>query len=280
MNKLRNLFGNLNMTWYRVIAFSVIIGVYTGLINQVPFLKDTSFRDIAISFECWIVFAIIIIVNCKKWWEAVLKCFVFFLISQPIVYLVEVPFLGWNIFSYYEFWFKVTLLTVPGSFIAFWVKKKNVLSAIILSVATGALACLGTMYLNETLYAFPKHLLSSIFCYVFAAVLIFVLLPAKKERIIAFAITGILLGYSVFAFFINPAYSTALTHLDSSSSWTCTVDDENLLKVDITNGCDVEMKSNHNGDTNVEFKSSDGKILKYKVTVRGSNHMIDMEKID
>lgn len=96
MTKLRNLFGNINMTWLKVIIFSVITGVYTGLINQVPFLTDTSFTDIAVSLEFWIVFAIFIIVNCKKWWDAVLKCFVFFLISQPLVYLVEVPFLGWG----------------------------------------------------------------------------------------------------------------------------------------------------------------------------------------
>lgn len=63
MTKLRNLFGNINMTWLKVIIFSVIAGVYTGLINQVPFLSNTSFTDIAVSFECWIVFAIFIIVN-------------------------------------------------------------------------------------------------------------------------------------------------------------------------------------------------------------------------
>ncbi|MBQ0110502.1 MAG: hypothetical protein KBS41_01045, partial [Oscillospiraceae bacterium] len=88
MQKINKLFGNINMSWLRVIIFALISAVYTALINQVPLLKNTSFTDIAVGFECWVLFAIIIIVNCRKWWEASLKTFVFFLISQPLIYLI------------------------------------------------------------------------------------------------------------------------------------------------------------------------------------------------
>ena len=57
----------------------------------IPITADTSFRDIAIKFECWILFGIIIICNSKNPKDSALKCFVFFLISQPLVYLIQVP---------------------------------------------------------------------------------------------------------------------------------------------------------------------------------------------
>lgn len=71
-----------------------------------PFTKNTSFRDISISFEVWILFGILIIMNSKSAKESALKCFIFFLISQPLVYLSQVPFsnLGWKILGYYKNW--------------------------------------------------------------------------------------------------------------------------------------------------------------------------------
>ena len=142
MEKIQKYFGELNMTWPRVILLAIMTAVYTALINQVPILKDTSFQDIAINVDWWILFAVFIIVNCKTWWEASLKCFMFFLVSQPLIYLIEVPFYeyGWEIFRYYDYWFKITLLTLPGAVIAFQLKRKNWLSILVLSVATGYLA--------------------------------------------------------------------------------------------------------------------------------------------
>lgn len=186
------------LLWQNCVIFLVIAGVYTGLINQVSFLTDTSFTDIAVSLECRIVFAIFIAVNCNKWWDAVLKCFVFFLISQPLVYLIEVPFLGWNVFSYYTYWFCFTLLTIPGSFIAFWVTRKNILSSIILSVATGALVYLGIDYLNKSIYDFPHHILTVIFCFAAAIMLILILLPKRNTRLISFWITAVALLVVIF----------------------------------------------------------------------------------
>ena len=93
MKIIKKLFGGINLTWPKLIIFAVAAGVYTGLINQVPFLLDTSLRDIAIMYECWVLFGIIIIMNSKSALDSALKCFVFFLISQPLVYLTEVPFL-------------------------------------------------------------------------------------------------------------------------------------------------------------------------------------------
>ena len=120
MEKLK-FFSSQKMSWLKVIIFSISTAVLTAVLNLIPFLNNTSFQDIAISYECWILFAIYIIVNCQKWYEAALKTFVFFLISQPLIYLIEVPFddMGFQLFTYYKFWFILTLLTLPGAASAF-----------------------------------------------------------------------------------------------------------------------------------------------------------------
>ena len=176
MEKIKKYFGEFNMTWSRVILLAIITAVYTALINQVSFLESTSFQDIAINLEWWFLFAIFIIVNCNKWWEASLKCFVFFLVSQPLIYLIEVPFYeyGWEIFQYYDYWFKITLLTLPGAVIAFQLKRKNWLSVLILSVATGYLSAASVRYFRAAMANFPNHLLSSIFCLALAVFFVFV----------------------------------------------------------------------------------------------------------
>ena len=114
-NYFKMMFGGFNLTWKRLIIFAVIAGVYTAIMALLPITYDTSFRDIAIMFEWWILMGIIIISNSKSPLDSALKCFVFFLISQPLVYLVQVPFssMGWGLFGYYRYWFIVTLLTFP-----------------------------------------------------------------------------------------------------------------------------------------------------------------------
>ena len=123
---MKKLFGGLTFTWGKLILFAAICGVYTGVTVLLPFTQDTSFRDISITFEWWILFAILIIVNSKSALDSALKVIVFFLISQPLVYLVQVPFseLGFGIFRYYPAWFRWTLLTFPMAFVG-WYMKKN-----------------------------------------------------------------------------------------------------------------------------------------------------------
>jgi hypothetical protein len=43
MKKISAAFGGLPMTWPIVCGFAVIIGIYVGVINQIPILHDTSF---------------------------------------------------------------------------------------------------------------------------------------------------------------------------------------------------------------------------------------------
>ena len=86
---MKKIFGELNITWPKIIIFAILIGIYSGIIAMVPAAKDTSFTDLTVTFEVWILFGILIITNSKSAKDSALKCFVFFLISQPLIYLVQ-----------------------------------------------------------------------------------------------------------------------------------------------------------------------------------------------
>lgn len=187
---ITKIFGGLNITWPRLIIFSVLIGIYTALMAM--FVPDTcSFHDISATLEWWILFAIIIIINSKKPLEAALKTFVFFLVSQPLVYLIQVPFhwMGWGLFQYYPYWFMVTLLTFPGAFVGWYIKKDKWYSGIILAAAMCLLVVTGAMYLGSLIENPPEHLLTVIFCFGLIPFLVFVILKDKIPRVIALAIT-------------------------------------------------------------------------------------------
>ncbi len=196
---MKRIFGDLKMSWLFVIIFSIIVGVYTGLIMLVPALKETSFQDIGISYECWVIFAVVIVVNCKKNWEAMLKCFVFFLISQPIVYLVQLPgpdlTLGDAVNYYINMWGPMTLLTLPGGLIAYYCKKQNVLGAVILGLGNTIQAVLAVVYFGMAFNSMPyfHHILSGILCVVSIFVMTFQIQKKKTNRLISILIAAVLL---------------------------------------------------------------------------------------
>ena len=274
MEKIQKYFGKLNMTWPRVILLAIITAVYTALINQVPFLKDTSFQDIAIYLEWWILFAVFIIVNCEKWWEASLKCFVFFLVSQPLIFLIEVPFYeyGWEIFQYYDYWFKITLLTLIGAVIAFQLKKKNWLSVLVLSVATGYLSAASVRYFRAAMANFPNHLLSSIFCLALAVFFVFVLLDKKKHRIAALTVIAVV----VIAFVSFTGIDKSKEILLDEGSWTYSLEEESVVVVEITDGNHVMLTAKRDGSTFIRFENADGTEQNYYITVSGGSIWINL----
>ncbi len=163
---MRKLFGGINLTWPKLIIFAVIAGLYTGLMAYLPQTQDTSFADITISFEVWVFFGTIIIMNSKSNLDSALKCFVFFLISQPLVYLVQVPFsaMGWGIMSYYKNWILWTILTLPMGYIGYYLKKDKWWGLFILVPVMLFVGLHYSGFLSEAVSFFPNHLLSTIFC--------------------------------------------------------------------------------------------------------------------
>ena len=202
MKKIKKLFGGIDLTWKKLIIFAVIAAIYTAVMALIPITYDTSFRDIAATLEWWILFGVIIISNSKSPKDSALKCFVFFLISQPLIYLIQVPFSfqGWHLFSYYKYWFIWTLFTIPMGFIGYYIKKDNIFSMIILLPMLILLSILGLGFLKNAIENFPHHLLSFIFCFAAIALIILGVLNKKKNIIISFSVIGV---FTILYFLIS-----------------------------------------------------------------------------
>ena len=201
---IKKIFGQIKMSWLKVIIFALITGVYTGLIMLVPSLKNTSFQDIGMTFEWWVIFAVIVVVNCEKGWEAALKCFVFFLISQPVIYGVEILF-GSMTFElakmYYVggIWLPLTFATLPGGFVAWLCKKQNTLGAAVLGLGNTIEALMAVYYARSLMKNPPHHLLTIISCFAAIVVMTLCIQKEKKGRIIAFAVPAALAVLVVIA---------------------------------------------------------------------------------
>lgn len=196
MKHLRKLFGGIRMTWPRVIAFAAGSAVWSAMLLMMP--VDLDAAGMGSTYPWWILFALIIISNCEKPLEAACKTFVFFLISQPLIYLFQVPFsgLGWDLFRYYPPWFFMTLLTFPGAWIGWHVRKKGILAGVILSPMIYMCAEIGTDYLLFGCKVFPKDMLSlasGIFCIAECALLLAFLLSEAKQRIAAVLCAAVLM---------------------------------------------------------------------------------------
>lgn len=201
---LNKLFFGINMTWKKIVLFAIGTAIFSALMLIIPFTIHTSLANPGTYPEFWLVCALIIVMNCNSSLEAGLKTIVFFLISQPLIYLLQVPFswLGWQIFMYYPRWLIITLTTFPMAMIAYLIKKDNILSAVILSLGCALLTFMGMYFLASTLDHFPHMLISVIFCFGSVVVLIKTLLKNKKTRIIASIISILSLNFGFFYSFL------------------------------------------------------------------------------
>ena len=65
--------------------------------------------------------------NSKSAKESALKCFIFFLISQPLIYLFQDIVTGKHLFiTYYRYWFMWTIACVPMGYIGYYMKKDKI----------------------------------------------------------------------------------------------------------------------------------------------------------
>ncbi len=204
---MKKLYGNLKMSWLTVILFAAAAGVYTGIVMMIDALAGTSFQDIGTFYEWWVIFAVIVVVNCNKSWEAALKCFLFFLVSQPLIYAVQILFgrftasMAW---LYYRItWLPVTFLTLPGGFIAYYCKKQNLLGAVILGLGNTMQAVMGVSYFCKVFTSFPNHLLSGIVCFASIFIMSFYIQKKKKYRLVsillAFVLTAVIAVFAILS---------------------------------------------------------------------------------
>ena len=188
-SRLRRLtdkvYGGLPMTWPALLLFALAAAILTAVFLIVPVFKNTSFERMGVTFEAWIFFAVLIMANCKKPLESALKTFVFFLVSQPLIYLFQVPFSwqGWGLFQYYRYWFILTLCTFPAAFIGWYIRKKNWLSLLILMPVLLLLAYLCKDVVKQVIHAFPHLLVMLLFCVLQILLYLYAFTEKRSQRI-------------------------------------------------------------------------------------------------
>ena len=289
---MKKLFGQIDMTWKKLIIFAVIAGIYTGIMAALPIARDTSFADISITFEWWVLFGIIIIVNSKTPLDSALKCIVFFLISQPLVYLVQVPFndYGWGIFRYYPPWFVWTLFTFPMGFVGYFMRKNKWWSLLILVPILFFVGYHYWTFLREAFSYFPRHLLSALFCAATLIIYPLFVFAEKRIRIIGLIISLVIIAAATILTVTGEknAYNTVLlvnngslgVHFDAS--YEPSLEDESFGEVYIEfdeNLQDYMVKASFRktGETKFFLKAPDGTERVFRLDVHRSS--VDISEI-
>ncbi len=213
VKSIQKLFGGMNLTWPKLIIAALIAGVFTAVMAIIPALHYTSFIAITVTFEVWILFGILIIMNSKSNLDSAWKCFVFFLISQPLVYLIQVPFssLGWGLFGYYKYWFLWTLLCFPMGFIGYWMKKDKWWGYLILLPMIVLTADSYLKYFSEFQFYLSRYILIVLFCACAMILYPAAIFQSKKIRIVGAAIgTVAVIILTVLCLLNPPVYSTEI----------------------------------------------------------------------
>ena len=274
MQKLRKIFFETKMTWWRVIVLSLIAAVVTAAVMIVPFLNNTSISYLGVTTEAWFLIALYIILNCQKPLEAGIKTFVFFLISQPLIYLLQVPFstMGWELFGYYRFWFIMTILTFPGAILAWYVKKDNIWSALLMSVATADAAVSFVQSLTTVLTDFPGELIRVIFTLAEMLLFIFVLLQNKRGRLVCGIITLAVIVATAFTRPHGAPKANCQYELDDTCTWEITETEGYLGRVEVV-GNDLEVYADRFSAETVTLTNDRGETAVFYITYAPPNHL-------
>jgi len=275
MEKLRKLFYQTPMPWWKVLLLAAAAGVYTGTMMLIPALKDTSFQDIGITLEYWFFFALLVILNCEKPTEAALKVFVFFLVSQPLVYLTMWGQYHRFPWEYYRYWFFWTLATLPGGFLAWQVKRQKWYSAVIL-----ALACAYELFTAANCFwnmpgHFPHKLLTALATLAMGLGFVPILLEDQKHRILAWAL-AVLLGLGLFAAnqFSHGAPETLCMMGEGA---TYALADEDLVTAERRDYA-LALVGQKSGQTTLTVTEADGSVTVLTVTVM-EDKTVEIEEI-
>ena len=290
MKAIEKIFGGINLTWPKLIIAAIIAGGFTAAMAIIPEVQNTSFNTIAVTFEVWILFGILIIMNSKNNLDAALKCFVFFLISQPLVYLIQVPFsyMGWGLFGYYRYWFYWTLLCLPMGYIGYYMKKDKWYGYLILlpMIWLTALSYMG--YFSDFLFSSPRYSLITIFC---AAVMILypvAIFKDRRIRAVGAAIGGVaVVVLTVIGLMNPPIYDTDLIlsgeEYQFDDSYTAYLEDRGYGEVEIIYEEGIESYIVHAelrraGETVLIMTSPEGETSEFDVQIERNRVNVDKKE--
>ena len=267
------LYGGINLTWPGVILYAVGAAVLTTVFLVLPIFQGTSFARMGETLEAWVFFAVIIIANAKSPLDSALKTFVFFLISQPLIYLLQVPFTwqGWGIFQYYKHWFILTLCTFPAAYIGWYIRKKNWLSLLILMPVLILLAYLCEDGLKHVIHQFPSLLIMVVFCILQILIYLYAFTEKLPQRLV-----GVLVPIAVIAVMLllpkNVDFSSSQFLPDNpvlTENAEVTVDDSGIADISVSGtGEDstVLVQAHAYGDTSFIIKDGD-KEYQYNIRI-------------
>ncbi len=287
MNKiLAKLFGGINLTWPKLIIAAVVAGVFTAAMAIIPEVHYTSFNAITVTLEVWILFGILIIMNSKSNLDSALKCFVFFLISQPLVYLLQIPFssMGWGLFGYYKYWFILTILCLPMGYIGFYMKKDKWWGYLILLPMIAITGTSYWTYLSDFLFYRPRYILITLFC---AAVMIIYPVAIFKDKKIRMAGAVVscaaVIVITCMVLLKPPIYSAELLSVGEEHSFDDTYSvyledgkygDVDIRYMDVFEDYAVHADFKRAGQTVLTLESPDGEKTEYDVTIKRDTYDI------
>lgn len=283
---MKKLFGGIHLTWPKVIIAAVAAGVLTAVMALIPALLYTSFHAIAVTFEIWILFGILIIMNSKSNLDSALKCFVFFLISQPLVYLIQVPFseMGWGLFSYYKNWVIWTVLCFPMGFVGYFMKKDKWWGYLILLPMIALTGLSLSLYFSEFQFSAPRYILITLFCA--AAMILYPVCVFRNKKIrIAGAAVGAaaVIAIITYCLFHPPIYDVDLFSIGDnialSPSCTVTLEDSSygdteIRYIDSLESYAVHIDFKKAGRTKLFLESPDGTKKSYAIDVERTTYNI------
>ena len=267
------LYGGINLTWLGVILYAVGTAVLTTIFLVVPIFKDTSFMRMGETLEAWVFFAVIIIANAKSPLDSAFKTFVFFLISQPLIYLLQVPFSwqGWGLFQYYKHWFILTLCTFPAAYISWYITKKNWLSLLILMPVLILLAYLCEDGAKYVIHEFPHLLIMVVFCILQILLYLYTFTRRISQKVIG-AFIPIALIVVIMLIPKNVEFSSSQFLPDNptlTEKATVAVDDTEIADISVSGtGEDstVLIQAHAYGTTSFIIKD-DGKEYQYNIRI-------------
>ena len=272
MSQIKKLYGGINMKWLTVILYAIGTAAITAAFLVIPIFEGTSFERMGITLESWIFFAVILMSNCKKPLESAIKTFVFFLISQPLIYLFQVPFTPdrWSLFNYYGRWFVATLLTFPMAFIGWYIVKKNWVSVLIFTPVLAFLGYSVYLGLDSCIPHFPHYLVMTIFCLLQIVLYVLLFTENKWQKIVGFLIPIITIIILLIA--IPKVDTTVTTDLPGdmtfSENATLTILDSSFVDVQLVDPVEgiIEAYAHDYGETTITITDGD-KEYTYTLTV-------------
>ncbi|MBR6097072.1 MAG: hypothetical protein IKP82_09095 [Oscillospiraceae bacterium] len=266
MKQLETLFLHTKMRWKTVLLLALGCGLAVGLLMVPEALASTSLQQPGISYEFWIFMALFILLNCEKPWEAGVKTFVFFLISQPLIYLVQVPFSPWHwdLLRYYPRWGLITLLTLPGAALGWYVRKEKWYSVLLLAVLNVILCLELPSSVRALAEGFPRYLLSTAFIVFELVFFTLLLFKNKKLRALSFALTLVLLAGSVWEtvwFERNATFITAAQIETGTAPYELLAEPEGV-QISVENSfVRVELKQHDYRTVEIRLRDAAGEIV-------------------